>query len=419
MYSTHPSPKQQGFTLIELVIALTLGLLVVGSVLALYVPSLRSYKQTGAMSIIQENERYAFSALTTALQQAGYSGCNSSSTLININTLDYNNASEVDPSTAWMFSGNIVKGYSADSSDITTDFGASFESARLTHGGDKIGDIFYTIAGYSDTLLVDSHDPANETITFKGDMTGLINKGDILQLNDCVQAATFQIDHTNDPVFDGTNTTVNYDSANTSNCTARADDGGGTIVDTGIVFLGGNSTASCKNDSSREDLRVYTFNTNVVATRQVANTFVLAEPTPGQPTLFRMTAFNNAGVLGMFSEPLLTGIENMRVLFGVDTDSDNIPDQYMASATLEAGASNWSDVRTMQIFILTRSQLGKGESGKAQNFSFPDLAGTIVDCSASSPNSDACPGFIYSDFQSQSHARHVIEKVFTLRNSLL
>ncbi len=62
MYSTHPSPKQQGFTLIELVIALTLGLLVVGSVLALYVPSLRSYKQTGAMSIIQENERYAFSA---------------------------------------------------------------------------------------------------------------------------------------------------------------------------------------------------------------------------------------------------------------------------------------------------------------------------------------------------------------------
>ncbi len=73
--------------------------------------------------------------------------------------------------------------------------------------------------------------------------------------------------------------------------------------------------------------------------------------------------------------PLVEGIENMQFLYGVDTDNDGVPDEYVANPTTLA---RWMNVVTTQFFILARNiettpnytdtktyTLGKDASGAA------------------------------------------------------
>jgi len=65
--------KQAGFTLIELMIALVLGLIVIAAVLNMYVGSARSSTFTRGLQTMQENGRYGVSALQRGFRLAGFS----------------------------------------------------------------------------------------------------------------------------------------------------------------------------------------------------------------------------------------------------------------------------------------------------------------------------------------------------------
>ncbi len=67
-------PSQRGLTLVELLIALTLGLIVVGALVAIFVSSNRSYQQNDALVAIQDNARFALDAISRDLAMAGYWG---------------------------------------------------------------------------------------------------------------------------------------------------------------------------------------------------------------------------------------------------------------------------------------------------------------------------------------------------------
>ena len=64
--------REAGLTLVELMIALALGLLLVGSVGAIYLGSNQSYRTAEAGARIQETGRYALDLLGRSLRQAGY-----------------------------------------------------------------------------------------------------------------------------------------------------------------------------------------------------------------------------------------------------------------------------------------------------------------------------------------------------------
>ena len=65
--------KQAGFTLIELMIALVLGLIVIAAVINMYVGSSRSSTFTRGLQTMQENGRYGVSALQRGFRLAGFS----------------------------------------------------------------------------------------------------------------------------------------------------------------------------------------------------------------------------------------------------------------------------------------------------------------------------------------------------------
>jgi type IV pilus assembly protein PilW len=62
-----------GFTLVEMMIALVLGMVIIGALLAIFMSSKRTYSTTEAMSRMQESARFGAQFAARELRMAGYS----------------------------------------------------------------------------------------------------------------------------------------------------------------------------------------------------------------------------------------------------------------------------------------------------------------------------------------------------------
>ena len=69
-----PAPGQRGFSLIELMVALLLGLLLMSGIVAVYLESKRGWAQDDAIARVQENGRYALRLLSREIAMAGFYG---------------------------------------------------------------------------------------------------------------------------------------------------------------------------------------------------------------------------------------------------------------------------------------------------------------------------------------------------------
>ncbi|MEO4047229.1 prepilin-type N-terminal cleavage/methylation domain-containing protein [Pseudomonas sp. CAU 1711] len=68
-------PNQSGFGLVEVMVALVLGLLVVLGITQIFVSSKQTYEAQDASARLQEDARYALSRITQELRMAGMFGC--------------------------------------------------------------------------------------------------------------------------------------------------------------------------------------------------------------------------------------------------------------------------------------------------------------------------------------------------------
>ncbi len=66
------SRSQLGFSLIELMIALLIGLFLVGGLLTVMQQNKRTFTSQNSLSVLQDNERLAMTMITDVIQQAGY-----------------------------------------------------------------------------------------------------------------------------------------------------------------------------------------------------------------------------------------------------------------------------------------------------------------------------------------------------------
>lgn len=67
--------RQTGLTLVELMVAMLLGLIVVGAVVSVLLTSRQSYTTTNGLSQLQDNARIAFELMARDIRQAGSSPC--------------------------------------------------------------------------------------------------------------------------------------------------------------------------------------------------------------------------------------------------------------------------------------------------------------------------------------------------------
>lgn len=97
---------QAGFSLIELMITLLLGLVVVAAAGGMFLSNKRVYNSTETVGRIQENARVAFELMSRDLREAGGNPCSSAATLVNQMTSGDN--------SWWLNFANGLRGYEGD-----------------------------------------------------------------------------------------------------------------------------------------------------------------------------------------------------------------------------------------------------------------------------------------------------------------
>ncbi|MEO1119413.1 MAG: prepilin-type N-terminal cleavage/methylation domain-containing protein, partial [Pseudomonadota bacterium] len=106
--------KQSGYTLIELLIALTIGAFLIGGILQLYVGSKKSYSTQQALTELQEVGRFSLNMMVRDIRLAGYAGCGTSGSVVN--TLN-------GGSTSWQYDlATAVTGFEGGASTFPSEF---------------------------------------------------------------------------------------------------------------------------------------------------------------------------------------------------------------------------------------------------------------------------------------------------------
>ena len=97
-----------GFTLIELMIAMVLGLVVIAGVVSVFLASQQSYRTNQALGDVQDGSRIAFEMMARDIRDAGLTGCGNGGRVGNV----LNAAPGGTGTPAWWADwGNAVHGY--------------------------------------------------------------------------------------------------------------------------------------------------------------------------------------------------------------------------------------------------------------------------------------------------------------------
>ena len=284
---------QRAFTLIELMLALTLGLLVSGIVLTLYINTGRSLSQNERYAWMQENARYALKALSDDLSMADFWGRVISTDIISTTLAP-------PPGDC----GEDVDLFDSNTALMVNNY---HESPPVTQ--------FTPCAALSDNQV-----PNSDMLVLK-------------RVGGSPTASTF-VD-----VMDSDSDTDTTEIITT----------GASGLSSGVVYLRSNaSTGAMIDDASSgnpPDLGEsdWRYVPRIYFVRDYYETLG-----DGIPALCRLKI---DGIELGTVECLAEGVEDFHVQFGIDTDSNGIANQYTATPTL-AQAEN---VISARVYLLVRS----------------------------------------------------------------
>ena len=156
--------RQHGVTLVELMIALVIGLLVTVAMLKVYVDASRMYRFNEGLARVQENGRFALEFIRRDARVAGFWGCYSDAALTN--------------------------GISA-TSDAYINVGAGHVTGTSDDGLNSSDSITFRSATGSGTLVTSDMSGTDGTITV--DSASALATGTVALISDCENGDLFQI----------------------------------------------------------------------------------------------------------------------------------------------------------------------------------------------------------------------------------
>ncbi len=293
--------RQQGFSLIEILIALLIGIFVTMGVIQIFISSKQTYRMQEALARIQESGRFALDFLDRDIRMAGYRGCASRSTTTPITNLLNNASSYIYNYT------NSVQGFEASSSA----WSPTLPSAITGKTTPKNASDIVTIRRSGDDGVLVSKVLPSKHITLNRDSTPPFKSCDVVMISDCANAAVFQLSSG----YDATNKDVQY------------------TVGYGCTSSGtGGNTKTLDNAYSGGSLN-----------RALATSYYIKNNDNNQPALYRLLNAND-------EDELVEGVENMQIYYGIDTDSDG-----MANSYVKADSATWGNVVSVRVNLLLRT----------------------------------------------------------------
>lgn len=323
------SRREAGFTLIELMISLVLGMIVMGSAIAVLVSQRGSSRLSSQGADIQAEGRIAVDALARALRGAGDFGCWPVSNPIN----------KLNTATAFSENSGGVEGL--DHGGATSSLNAYGKSQldALHVVSDVVG-----VTGITDVLTetTAAQTTSSEDLSVKPGRQGFA-VGDVAVISNCINWTKFEVTAVS---ANATNTLVTL--KHESKTSSGTPGGGNAAADLGEIYGVGSSVG--KLDT------VWWF---------------VGQPDGKPRGLYRLS--------GMGGTPVLISprVHDIRVRYDVDTNADGIVDLPSQTATQVRTGGNWAKVRSARVEVLMRSE--KSVPTQAVRYSFDGTTTTPTD----------------------------------------
>ena len=308
---------QLGLSLVEVLVALVISLFLLTGIVQVYLSNRVAYTFSEAISRAQENGRFALDTMTQDLRGAGFFGCAifdpaDTSTLVN----------NLNPAGA---------GYDAAIHD--------FIGQGLIQGTENDG------LNGSDSITLRGAKPNQATVQPPYNVqtsanlfvtsTDSIEPGDIVMVSNCRGGDIFQV-------------------------TSKQAGGGGDQHqvghNTGSTYEPGNfNPDSCSGGNNHCLSQTYGSDSTMFKLQTV--TYRIWPGASGEPALWRSENGNDV--------ELIEGIDQMQILYGIDTNGDDFANQYVISTLVP----DMLDVVSVRLMLLVRSETN-GVTEGAQIYDF-------------------------------------------------
>jgi type IV pilus assembly protein PilW len=324
----HPMPAtprgtrcHRGFTLIELMIAMVLGLIVIAGVTSVFLAGQQSYRTNGALADVGDSSRIAFELLARDIRQAGETGCDTASGRIT-NVLN-------NQGTAWFANfGNAVHGYggvglTGDPNDGDTDQG----DPAVTTGtavGDRVAgtDSLQIMGGGSAPVSIAVDNPG--TNFFINEKTTDLATGDLIIVCSPDHAAILQVSN-----YNNNNVTVGYNKGSKNspgNCSTN---------------LGYPNPGGCTGNSPD-----YTFPQNSELSKLTASDWYIGLNPAGGHSLYHVALISQNGDAVTANDEVVRNVEDMQISYLQSPATDFVP---------AASVTDWSAVISVRITLKVQS----------------------------------------------------------------
>jgi type IV pilus assembly protein PilW len=335
----------RGFTLVELLIAMAIGLILVGAAISLYMAQTQVYRSTNSQASIQNAENAIAELVGPTIRATGFGGCST------LNAAITNFVAGGSPPLSTVGSNSAMLmgyDYTGTAGNATTYTIASTNAANDTTAGNWSPSLDTNLVGQvlpgSDVLVVLGAIPGNKPVAVSA-ITDGANSFDVVDgsgfvvnqyavISDCLKSSLFQV------------TAVS-----------------GTPLANTIYHATGTSAL---------DNAVAAFNVNykpgaqAIALQQTA--FFVSHTSADQSALMRSTWTGT----GWNHEQLVPGVQAMQVLYGIG--SSGLITKYVAANSV----TDWTQVYGIHIAFLIEGQISSGTKFSASAASAPVLLGTTI-----------------------------------------
>ncbi|WP_430389211.1 PilW family protein [Dyella sp. 20L07] len=284
----HASARSaSGFTLIELMVAMLLGLVVIAGVGSVFLSNQQVYRTNKGLSDVQDSTRIAFEMMARDIRVAGLTGCGNSGRFANV----------VSGAKWWSNWNNTIVGYTSSQADI----------ALATNARAKDTESIILLGAEGSGVSVKAN--ASPAFTINESSTDMV-AGDVVIVCDPDHAALVQLSSVN-----GT-TLTHAASGNPGNCT--------TDLSYPTVCSSGNT---------------YVFAPNAQIAKLNAVDWYVGTNDEGGTSLYRLALTTVAGEAKAIASEMVRDVTGLTFLYHQTGDN----------AFLAADAVNWSQVDAVQV----------------------------------------------------------------------
>ena len=310
-------------------VSVAISLAVLSALVYVYVGSRGAYRTNEALARVQERGRFALEWISRDLRQAGYMGCLSRGGPISVYSYD---KSKTPPGPPLSGMGSPIYGFEKPTAQTGDPYVFTPPSTIDHVKGDVValfsmldGAIAYVEKDYDNGI------PANTKVSFTS--CPAFTQGDYVVITDCQRAGIFTV--TNN---------ITCDTNNTATVT-HSNNGNGWPI----------GTCPYSNMTCSEDFKFvppYNKSDRAFMAKFSQRGYFIGRPKGSQyanrpPSLYR---FDTAGA----TEAVVDNIEDLDLLFGVDTNGDGSVDAYQKADAVSA-AGRWDTVISVRVSLVATS----------------------------------------------------------------